>query len=627
NTQLDYWRQALAGLPDRLQLPTDRPYPAETSHRGGAVPLVIDARIRETVEQFARREKVTVSMVLQSALAVLLHQLGGGADIPIGSPIAGRSDEALSDLVGFFVNSWVLRANVDPFADFSTLVTQVKEKALAAYTNQDVPFELLVDALNPVRSAAYHPLFQVSIAFQNNAVPTVDLPGVAIEPLPVLTGTARFDLMFNISDAAPGESLLGTVEYAADLFDEASVRTIADRFLRVLDATASAPTIAVGSVELMDTAERTLILHGWNHTTSAAHASASVIDMLEHQVAVSPESVAVRFADQHLTYQELNRRSNRVAYRLIDHGVGPDTVVAVALPRSVELVVGLLAVLKAGGAYLPLDPAYPAERLAFMLTDSEPIAVLTDEVVTDTLPNTGVRMLDIYELGQGAPDTDPHVVVHPGNLAYLIYTSGTTGQPKAVLGTQAALANRIAWAADSWPGEVRVAKSSASFIDGTTEILGGLIAGAVVVVADSATARDAVALANLAREATATQLLVVPTVVTELAELAEDRFRGIQRWICSGEALPQAAVATLRTMSPGAVIVNSYGSSEVAGDVLVTEVGDGSAVTLGRPVSNTQVFVLDTGMRVVPVGVTGELYVGGVQVARGYHGRSGLTAS
>ncbi|MFD3743314.1 amino acid adenylation domain-containing protein [Nocardia sp. NPDC058633] len=632
--QFEYWRTELDGLPEQLRLPMDRPRPRAASYRGDTVPFEIDAETRLVVQRLAAGTGATVSMVLQSALAVLLFKLGAGEDIPIGAPIAGRTDDALTDLVGFFVNTWVLRTHVEPAASFTEILDRVRTKALAAYENQDVPFELLVELLNPTRSAAHHPLFQVSLAFQNNTLPDLRLSGVDVEPYPASLAASRFDLFFNIADAPAGAGWDGFVEYATELFDRSTVETMATRWVRLLRQMVADPSVAIGAIDALDGRERALVLDGWNATTVAVP-DTTLVGLFQAQVGRTPDAVAVVCADTELTYRELDSRAARLARSLVSQGVAPDTLVAIALPRSAELIVALLGVLKAGGGYLPIDPAYPSDRLAFILADAAAVVVVTDPATARELPPTGVPHvhLDDTDPDEAQPRCD--VVVSPQNLAYVIYTSGSTGVPKGVAITHRNVVNMVAQAWPVNPGDRVLVHSSVAFDASTYEIWPALCGGAGVVIAGEQRS-DPVEIARLVQTRSVTAMFATPPLLSALLEYAQtlpdNPFRSVRQVNTGADTLTSGLVRAMKSGFADARIENLYGPTEATVDVTSFAVPSdadeaGATVPIGVPVANTRVYVLDSWLAPVPVGVAGELYVAGAQLARGYHGRAGLTST
>jgi non-ribosomal peptide synthetase component F len=464
--QLSYWTAALAELPEQIELPADRPRPAVASHRGGRVALVIDADLHRGLVALARGAGASLFMVLQAGLAGLLSRLGAGSDIAIGSPIAGRSDAALDDLIGFFVNTLVLRTDTAGNPGFKALLGRVRAGNLAAYGHADLPFERLVEVLNPARSLSRHPLFQVMLAFETGAVggARLELPGLVASAEPVSTAGAKFDLSLGLieqrgADGAPA-GIDGVLEYASDLFDAASVAALGGRLIRLLAAAVADPARALGALPILEPAERDTILRRWNdtgHVLTHAPALAAAADgggdgapipapvpatlpaLFAAQAARTPDAAAVLFEDRVLSYAELDAHANRLAHHLQSRGVGPETIVGLLVERSPEMVVGLLGILKAGGAYLPLDPNYPRERLAFMLADAGAPVLVTQAALLERLPEAAAAQLVRLDADWPAiarqPGTAPPLDIDPDHPAYVIYTSGSTGTPKGVVVT------------------------------------------------------------------------------------------------------------------------------------------------------------------------------------------------
>ncbi|MFI9240963.1 MupA/Atu3671 family FMN-dependent luciferase-like monooxygenase, partial [Streptomyces sp. NPDC053079] len=490
--QVAFWQEALAGIPEELQLPADRARPAVASHKGGSVPLVLDADLHQRVVDLARAQGTSVFMVMQAALAALLTRLGAGNDIPIGSPIAGRTDDALDDLVGFFVNTLVLRTDTSGDPTFEELLQRVRDTDLAAYAHQDLPFERLVELLNPVRSMARHPLFQVMLTLQNQTQAGLDLPGIDVGMEPLGPPAAKFDVGVTLTerfavDGGPA-GMIGTVDYATDLFDAASVELLARRLVRLLEAVVTDPTTTVGQVEILSDQERHRLLTEWNDTHRDVPQS-TVPELFEQQAARTPDATAVVFEGEELTYAELNVRANQLAHRLISTGTGPEHIVAIALPRSAELIVSLLAVLKTGAAYLPVDPDYPADRITYMLGDAAPTCVITDTRTLPAIPRSDVPTIvldDPGTLAELAVDTagNPDRTAHPDHPAYVIYTSGSTGRPKGVVIAHRNVVNFFAGVDERvgcGPDDTLLAVTSVAFDISVLELLWTLVRGTRVV--------------------------------------------------------------------------------------------------------------------------------------------------
>ncbi|MEU3838524.1 amino acid adenylation domain-containing protein [Streptomyces sp. NPDC028635] len=629
--QITYWTRALDGVPEELPLPADHPRPAVAAHRGATVPFSVDPTLHRRLTGLAGEERASLFMVLQAAFAALLTRHGAGTDIPVGSPVAGRTDEALEDLVGFFVNTLVLRTDTSGDPTFRQLLQRVRETDLAAYAHQDVPFEKLVERLRPERSLARHPLFQVMLAFQNSGEARLDLPGLNAEAVPVGVGVAKFDLHLSMveqraGDGSPG-GIRAALEYSTDLFERATAEALTERLLRLLRAVADDPDTTIGRLELLDAGEHRRVLTDWN-TTDAPRppAGVRVPELFERRVGVVPDAVALVVGEESWSYARLNARANRLARWLVERGAGPERVVALRLPRSVELYVALLAVLKAGAAYLPVDVGYPAERVASMLAETDPVLVL-DAVPEDL---SGYAESDLGD----ADRLEPLLPQHP---AYVIHTSGSTGRPKAIVMPQAALVNLLTWHARRFPGGPgrRTAQFTAIGFDfSVQEILAPLVTGRTLVVPDEETRRSAERLTAWLDEQRVNELFAPNLVIEAVAEAAAEQGRTLEHLtdiLQGGEALaPSARVRDFAHAVPARRLHNVYGPAETHAVTTHTLPADPAAwpaaVPIGRPVDHDRVYVLDGALRPVPPGVTGELYLAGAGVARGYLGRSALTA-
>ncbi|MFI6151838.1 non-ribosomal peptide synthase/polyketide synthase, partial [Kitasatospora sp. NPDC051170] len=643
--QVEYWRTALEGAPEELELPADRSRPAVASYRGHSVGLDVPAGVHARLVELARAQGVTVFMLLQGALSVLLSRLGAGTDIPVGAPLAGRTDEALDDLVGFFVNNLVVRTDLSGDPTFAEVLGRVREASLAGFAHQDVPFERLVEELAPERSLSRHPLFQIMLTLQNNAQETLDLPGITADGASGALGTptsvaAKFDLDLVIGEVLDADGrpagLRGALIGAADLFDRASVEALAGRWVRVLEILVTDPSIRLGAVDVLGEAERRRVLVEWNDT-AVELSSLSVPELFAAQVVRTPDAVAVVCEGVELSYAELDARAGRLAGLMAARGVGAESVVGLCLPRGVDMVVAVLAVWRVGAAYLPIDPEYPAERIAYTLTDAGAVCVLADSSTVSVVPQgAAVVVLDDASVQRelaGLPGGVPGVSVVPGALAYVIYTSGSTGRPKGVAVTHGGLSNYVVWAAGAYGasgGGGAPLHSSLAFDLTVTSVLVPLVSGSAVVVSPEGGAEG---LAAVVRAAGGFGLAkVVPAHLPLLREwLSAGELSGAARClVVGGEALTGAVVRSWLDVAPGSVVVNEYGPTETVVGCCVFEVRAGDVVAdsvpIGRPVANTRLYVLGERLEPVAPGVVGELYIAGAQVARGYVNRPGLSA-
>uniref|UniRef100_UPI0005C1FD1F non-ribosomal peptide synthetase n=1 Tax=Nocardia asiatica TaxID=209252 RepID=UPI0005C1FD1F len=637
-----YWRTQLAGVPDLLELPTDRPRPVAQSQRGAVLEVAIPGELQGRVEALARRAGATTFMVVHTALAVLLARLSGSDDVTVGVPHAGRGDRSLDDLVGMFVNTLVMRTRVTLDETFLSLLEQVRRTDIEAFDHATVPFEQLVDALNPARSTAHTPLFQVLLAYQNMARARVELPGLTVESVDPGDSAAIYDLLLMMTEGhgthhePTGMTLRLT--YATDLFDEDTMRRFAGRFVGVLDAAARDAAVTVGEIGLLDEAEHAQVLQRWNDTGGSAAPGRTLVDVFDEQVARTPDSAAVLLPDgATLTYRDFDAGVNRLARWLIARGAGPEKVVAVAIRRSAELVTALYAVVKAGAAFLPIDPDHPSARIAHVLGAAQPVVVLTTTADGEQLPGgferASIDRLDLTGLsGTRVTDAQRRTPLRPNHLAYVLFTSGSTGVPKGVALTHAATVSQLAWAQQQWPHDTSDAvlhKTPITFDIAVWELFWPLQTGAHIVVAEPDGHRDPAYLADVIARHRITTVHFVPSMLDVLLESARAaRLPSIRRVFVAGEALAQRTVDAAAHVFTHAELVNWYGPAEaevVTAQRCAPLAEAAATVPIGAPAAGMRVYVLDARLRPVPVGVVGELYVAGVQLARGYHARPDLT--
>ncbi|SDD36683.1 non-ribosomal peptide synthetase [Actinokineospora iranica] len=639
--QAEHWRAALAGLPEELRLPVDRQRPAVASYRGGRVQFTVDSELHAGIISVAKANHVTPHMVVQAAVATLLSRLGAGTDIPIGTPVAGRDDDVLDGLVGFFVNTLVLRNDLSGAPTFAELLGRVRETNLAAYANQDLPFERVVEEVEPVRSLARHPLFQVLLGIDDNqaALRLLRLPGVSAELVDVRGGRSKFDLSFFLDtehdEHGDPAGMRGGLEYSADLFDEGTAEVIAERFVRVLTAVVADPETPVATVDILSAGERAVLLGPW-HGNPHPVPGLTPAEMVAEQVRATPDAPAVVFGDQKLSYMDLNGRANRLARLLIEDGAGPERVVAIALPRSVDLPVAMLAAAKAGAAFLTVDTEAPAERVAAILADAAPAVAVTDLATAPRLGGFPARALDdpAVVTRLAALSAAP-VAVRPDqrNPAYLVYTSGSTGTPKGVVMPVAGLVNLLSWHRARFGGDGRTAQFlSLAFDFVVQEVWQALVSGKALVLPEDDVRRDLERFAGWLDRHRVTELFAPTLVIDSLIEVAgragaslaslREVFQGGEAFRLSAELRGQAA--------RGLRAHNVYGPAETHAATTLTLPEDVSAwpavAPIGRPLWNVRVCVLDAALTPVPPGVVGELYIGGAQLARGYLNRPDRTA-
>ncbi len=620
--QLAYWRSALADAPQELALPADFARPAQPSWRGASIELRLDAALHARALALAQGASASLFMLLHAALAGLLARLGAGDDIVIGTPIAGRAEQALEGLIGFFVNTLVLRCDTSGRPSLRELLARVRRFDLDAYAHQELPFERLVDALAPPRVPGRNPLFQVLLALQNTPPANLALPGLEVTLQPLQATVAKFDLAINLlehyRDGQPA-GITGTLDYSVERFSAASARALAERWQQWLQAACAEPDRPLGELALLSVAEQAQ-LRGCNDTAQPLP-TATLLDLFDAQAARTPGATALVFEGQSLSYGQLERRANRLAHGLIGLGIGPEDLVGIALQRSLELPIALLGVLKAGAAYLPLDPHEPPARRAQMLDEARPRYTLDDQ---RPWPEGAEH---------GLSDAHRRAPLRAQHAAYVLYTSGSTGRPKGAPNTHAGLLNRLLWMQHAYRLEAHDAvlhKTPLSFDVSVWELLWPLLYGARLVLAAPEAHREPHALAATIVRERITLLHFVPSMLQAfLDEPAASGCTSVRAIVCSGEALPAAAVRQARRVLPQAALHNLYGPTEAAIDVSAWTCGSDDethAPPIGQPVWNTRLLVLDRQLEPCPPGVAGELYIGGVGLARGYVQRPALTA-
>jgi len=634
-TQLDYWKQQLAGAAT-LALPTDRPRPPVQSFRGAVASFELSASLTDMLRDLSNAEGVTLFMTLLAAFQALLYRYTGQEDICVGSPVANRNQGQIQGLIGFFVNTLVLRTDLGGNPSFLELLNRVRQVCVGTYAHADIPFEQLVEELQPDRNLSRMPLFQVMFAWQEDSRKQLTLPDVTLNWLPTHTQAARFDLTLHIVDAS---ELRGLLEYNTDLFDAETITRIVEHFRTLLEGIVANPQARLSDLPILTTDELNQQLLEWNDTAVEYPQQLCIHQLFEAQVERTPDVVAVVFEDEQLTYWELNTRANQLAHYLQQLGVKPEVLVGICVERSLSMVIGLLAILKAGGAYIPLDPGYPQERLAYMLEDSQPGVLLTQQYLLKNIPNHQAQVICIdsdWEKIATESTENPISNITFDNLAYVIYTSGSTGKPKGVLGLHRGAINRFQWMWQNYPfveEEICCQKTSLNFVDSVWEIFGPLLKGITIVIVPDIVVKDAQHFARSLAHSNVTRLVLVPSllrILLNIYDVLQLQLPNLKLWISSGEVLSHDLLVQFRQGLPNSTLLNLYGSSEVSADVTCYSITPQTVLSpsalIGRPIANTQIYILDAQNQPVPVGVIGELCIGGEGLARGYFQRPDLTA-
>ena len=630
--QLSYWKGQLEGAPAVLELPTSRARSPVQSFRGATEAFSISQSVADGIRGLGQREGATLFMTLLAAFKVLLLRYSGQEDVVVGSPVAGRHRSDIEGLIGFFVNTLVLRTDLSGDPTFRELLGRVREVAIEAYAHQDLPFERLVEELNPERSLSHSPLFQVLMVLQNATDAGPRLAGVSVTALPMDVSTSKFDLVAHFADR--GREIAASFRYNTDLFDASMMQRMVRHLEVLLGAIAEDPDRPLSQLPLLTERERHQVLVEWNQTETEYPREKTVHGLFEEQAGRAPEAVAVEFEGKRLTYGQLNERANRLARYLSKRGVGPEVLVGLCVERSLEMVVGLLGILKAGGAYLPLDPAYPGERLRFMLEDAGARLVLTQKRLANSVPEGAQRVqldADWTEIARESAE-NPQSQASAENLAYVIYTSGSTGKPKGVSICHRSVVRLVRGTdyARFGPDEVFLQFAPISFDASTFEIWGALLNGARLVVMPPGL-RSAGELGAAVRRNRVTTLWLAAGLFREMLETESQSLRGLRQLLAGGDVLSLPHVEKVLRDLPDCRLINGYGPTESTTFACCYTVRRdeplGTSVPIGRPIANTRVFILDRNRIPVPIGVPGELYIGGDGLARGYFGRPELTAA
>lgn len=639
-SQLEYWKPRLAPMPTLLELPTDHPRPPLRTYGGQAFSVTIPGELTAALHALSKQENVTLFMTLLTAFQVLLSRYSGQKEIAVGSPIANRTQTEIEDLIGFFVNTLVFTTTLDSTWTFIDALKQTRAAALSGYAHQSIPFERLVDELRPERNPSHNPLFQVLFALQNTPVRRMQIANLAVTSLATATTTAKFDLSLSLVEDEDG--LNGILEYSTDLFERATMERFFAHFQMLLEGIVQHPTRRLVDLPLLTTAEHRLLVETWNATATEYPCEPLLPDLVAEQARRTPENVAIIFQDQRLTYRELEERANQLAHYLRTLGVGRETFVGISAYRSLEMIVGILGILKAGATYVPLDPTLPLDRLSYMLgealpaTENCPPVLLTQHAIREQLPAFSGRILclddDWPQISQ-MPSVAPCQIATPDTVMYVLYTSGSTGKPKGVMVPHRGASNRLHWMKNAFPlttGDRVLQKTPFNFDISVWEFFLPLLQGATLVMALPDGHRDPDYLSALIAEQRITLVHFVPSMLHIFLEsTARNDYPALKWVVCSGEALGYDLQTRFFARFPGVELHNLYGPTEASIDVTAWRCepqGARPTVPIGRPIANMQTYILDAYLQPVPVGVPGELYLGGVGLARGYFQRPDTTA-
>ncbi|MBM2804326.1 MAG: non-ribosomal peptide synthetase, partial [Deltaproteobacteria bacterium] len=628
----EYWLQRLSGILPVLNLPTDMPRPPVQGFDGSRLAILLPETLQLKLKELSRENGVTLFTTLLAAFKTLLFRYSAQEDLVVGCPVLNRRLPETENLLGSFVNTLVLRTNYAGSPSFRATLRRVRDTCVDAFAHQDFPFEKLVEELQPQRDVARNPIFQVMFAFQNTVVPSLELARLRSEPVEIDGGMTKFDLTFSLMDQEHG--IAGHIEYSTDLFKRDRIERMARHFQTLLAGIAVAPDQSIATLPVMTEPERQQILFQWNATTAEYPKDKCIDKLFEEQVEKTPNAIAVDFEDKQVTYRELNRKANQLAHYLISLGIGPEKLVGICVERSVEMVVGLLGILKAGGAYVPLDPAYPKERLRFMLDDARVSAVVTQENLLDRTQDSALSTQhfdlcldrDLPMIEQQSSE-NPTTHIDSDNRAYVIYTSGSTGQPKGVqiehrsvvnclcsIGREIKLSRRDVW----------LAVTTISFDIAGLELCLPLITGAKIILASKGESSDSAQLLARLKASQATIMQATPSLWKLLLENGWERNNNF-KILCGGEALSRQLADQLLNHSSS--VWNLYGPTEsTIWSTLAKVAADDKPISLGRPIANSQIYILDAGLQPVPIGIPGDLYIGGDGLARGYLNRPELTA-